>query len=203
MTHVISAFLGISRAALVVLLALALPAFAEEAQSDKTESGGRAVAAEVEAVVTAIDLKTREVSLRTPSGFVITLVAPERVIKLEDVKVGDRLVGSFYAAIEAELRAPTETELAEPWKVLEESAISGDTAQPGVEAARLVRAVVTIEGVNKETGIVVVKDSRGRTHFISGVDPQKLNGVSVGQTAVIVFTEAMALTLEKQGQPAK
>lgn len=197
MDNLLRLFTRVSGAGLLLLAALALPVTAEEAQKP-TETGGRAVAMEIEAEVTAIDLKTREVSLRLPSNFVVTVVAPEKVIKLEDVSVGDRLVGTFFAALEAEVRTPTAEETAEPWKVLEEESVSDEGAQPGIDSARLVRAVVTIEGMNRESGVVVVKDSRGKLHMIGDVAPEKMTGVAIGQTAVIVFTEALALTLEKK-----
>lgn len=185
---------------LLSLVALALPTVAEEAQKGTTEEAGRAVAVQLEAEVAAIDLTTREVSLKTADGFLTTVVAPEKVIKLEELSVGDRLVGTFFAALEAELRAPTAAELAEPWVEVREGAVSNDGTTPGVDAARMVRAVVTIEGVNPDGGVVFFKDSRGKTHFVGGVEPEKMKSVSAGQQVVIVFTEAMALTLEKQSK---
>lgn len=185
-------------ASVLSMLALVLPALADEAPTGSTEQTGRAVAVQVTAEVTAIDLQTREVSLKTPEGFLMTVTAPEKVIKLEELSVGDRLVGTFVAALEADLRAPTEAELAEPWVEIEEAAVSKDGAAPGVDAARMVRAVVTIEGMNPDAGVVVLKDSRGKSHFVEGVESQKLQGVSVGQKLVVVFTQAMALTLEKK-----
>jgi hypothetical protein len=183
---------------LLASMLLALPLFAAEAPQAQDQKRGRAAAIQVEAVVTAIDLKTREVSLRTANGEEFTVTAPGVVIKLEDLRVGDRVVGSLFAAIEAEIRKPTAAELAEPWVVVSEGNVSKDAAAPGIDAARTVRAVVTIEGMNRETGVVTLKDSRGKLHFIGNVDPEKMTGVSIGQTAVVVFTEAMALTLQKQ-----
>jgi hypothetical protein len=190
-------------AGLIALLTLTLPLVAQAASEEKVNpSGGRAVAMQIEAEVTAIDLKTREVTLRGPLGIETTLVAPEKVIKLEDVKVGDHLVGTYIAALEGEVRVPTAEELADPWQVQEGKSVTKDATNPGVEAARIVRAVVTIEGVEPTKGVVAVMDSRGKKHVITGVDPAKLSGVTVGQKAVIVFSEGLALTLQKQVDPA-
>ena len=192
-----------TRIGLIAMLVLIPPMLAQAATEEKAETGGRAVALQMAAEVTAIDLQTREVTLRGSNGFETTLVAPEKVIKLEDVSVGDRLVGTYFAALEGEVRVPTAAELAEPWLVQEGDSVSADTANPGVDATRVIRAVVTIEQMNPETGVVTVKDSRGKEHVIGGVEPAKMVGVKVGQKAVIVFTEAMALTLEKQAKPAQ
>jgi hypothetical protein len=192
-----------TRAVAVALLALTLPILAQAEPEKTPETNGRAMAVEIEAEATAIDLTTREVTLRGPNGYETTLVAPEKVIKLEDVSVGDRVVGTFFAALEGEVRTPTAEELAEPWMVMEGKSVSSDAANPGIDTARVIRAVVTIEALNPETGVVGVKDSRGKEHTIGDVEAAKMAGVKIGQTAVVVFTEAMALTLEKVAKPAQ
>jgi hypothetical protein len=199
----IKSLLRITRTGPVVLLALTLPVLAQAAHHEKAETNGRAVAVEIEAEVTAIDLKSREVTLRGPDGVETTLHTPEKVIKLEDVSVGDRVVGTFFAALEGEVRTPTAEELAEPWVEMEGKAVSADAAHPGVESARVIRAVVTIEALDPEARTVVIKDSRGKVHLIGDVEPEKMVGVKVGQNAVVVFTQAMALTLEKKAKPAQ
>ena len=97
---------------------------------ETAETKGRAVAVEIEAEVTAIDLKTREVTLRGPDGVETTFHAPEKLVKLEDVSVGDRVVGTFFAALEGEMRTPTAEELAEPWVEMQGKSVSADAATP-------------------------------------------------------------------------
>ena len=201
--------LASAHSGLIVMLVLTLPIMAQAAHHEApaaeakagTEPSARAVAVQLEAVVTAIDLETREVSLEGPTGDIITVTASETITKLEDVSIGDRLVVTYLAALEGEVREPTEEERAEPWLVLEESGASDDPDLPGVAGARIIRAVVTIEGMNREFGVVTVKDSRGKVHMIGDVEPEKMEGVSLGQTLVLVYTEAMAMSLEKQ-EPA-
>ena len=203
MSKMTKSLVHMTRAGLVALVALTLPMFVQ-AEAEKTaETKGRAVAVEMEAEVTAIDMKTREVTLRGPDGVETTFHAPEKLVKLEDVSVGDRVVGTFFAALEGEVRTPTADELAEPWVEMQGKSVSAEAAYPGVESARVIRAVVTIEELNAEAGTVVIKDSRGKVHMIGDVEPEKMAGVKVGQTAVVVFTQAMALTLEKKAQAAQ
>ncbi|NQX87615.1 MAG: hypothetical protein HRT77_03020 [Halioglobus sp.] len=163
----------------------------------KNEDGGRAVAAELVAVVTAIDPETRELSLQGPNGETVTITVREDSIRLEDVNVGDRLRVTYLAALEGELRKPTADELAEPWLLLEETGASDDPRQPGVAGARMIRAVVTIEGMNRELGTATVKDSRGKLHTIGDIEPEKFDGITLGQTVVLFYTEALAITLQK------
>lgn len=177
-------------------LGLAAPALAE--QSAPVDGGARAMAMELVAVVTDVDLETRQVSLQGPTGNIVTLHANEQVVKLEDVSVGDELVVTYLAALEGEIREPTEEELAEPWVVLEEGVISEDATHPGAAGARAVRAVVTIEGLNRALGTVTVMDARGKLHLIADVEPEKIENAQIGQTAVLVFTEALVLSLQKR-----
>jgi hypothetical protein len=157
-------------------LVLLLPV-AAQAQSPAEDDDIRAMAVTVEAVVTEIDKETRQVSL-------------------DNINIGDRLVATYVAALEGEVREPTAEELAEPWVVVEDAARSADPDAPAVGGARMIRAVCTIEGMNRLLGTVVIKDPRGKVHVIADVEAEKMEGVTLGQTVVMVFTEALALSLE-------
>jgi hypothetical protein len=178
-----------------LLMAFSVSIMAEEADT-ASEGGARAMAMTVEAVVTDVDLETRHVTLQGPGGDVFTLTAPESASRLDEVKVGDRLVATYLAGLEGELREPTEEELAEPWVVVKEAGVADDENHPGVGAARVIRAVCTIEGLNRILGTVVIKDPRGKVHVIGDVEPEKMEGVTLGQTLVVVYAEALALSLE-------
>jgi len=62
--------------------------------------------------------------------------------------------------------------------------------------ARLVRAVCTIEAMDS-AGNVVIKDARGRMHTIGGVELDKLDNVRLGDSVVVVFTEALVMSLKE------
>jgi hypothetical protein len=186
-------------ALVAALLPMTVQADNHESVSSPEEAGTvRAIAVTMEAEVVAIDLETREVSLKSADGNIVTLHSPERVVKLEDISLGDMVVTRYFAALEGEVREPTAEEQAEPWVVLEEEAVSAEGEPAAIGGARIVRAVCTIEGMNRELGIVTIKDSRGKVHMIGDVEPEKMAGVTLGQTVVIVYAEAMALTLEKK-----
>jgi hypothetical protein len=44
----------------------------------------------------------------------------------------------------------------------------------------------------------MLKDPDGDFHIIDDIDPAKMEGVSLGDTIIVTFTEAFALNLEKQ-----
>ncbi|RLA43128.1 MAG: hypothetical protein DRR04_04925 [Gammaproteobacteria bacterium] len=203
MTKIMKTMTNTIPTCLLALMVLALSMATQAEQHEEKEATGRAVVATMEAVVTDINLETRQVTLKGPQGNNVTLTAREKVIKLEDVKVGDILVATYTAAIEGELRAPTEDELANPWVVVEEGGVSEEGAAPAIGAARVIRAVCTIEGMNRALGAVTIKDPNGKLHVIGGVEPEKMEGVTLGQTVVIVYAEALALTLKQKAGAAQ
>ncbi|QFU75975.1 hypothetical protein EY643_10040 [Halioglobus maricola] len=182
----------------IALAAFCLPALAQEtpASEEAGDANVRASIVQTEAVITGIDLENRQVTLKGPMGNTTTVHAKEELVDLEDVTVGDKLVLTYLSALEGELREPTEEEMANPWVVLEDSGEGVVDGEPVAGGARLVRAVCTIEGMNRLLGTVTLLDPNGRAHLLEGVEPEKMSGVELGQTVVVVYREALALTLE-------
>ena len=73
---------------------------------------------------------------------------------------------------------------------------ASDAEMTAAGAARLVRAVCTIEAMDRN-GNVMIKDARGRMHTVGGVEMSKLDDVRLGDTVVVVFTEALVLSLKE------
>ena len=192
----LNTFLIATRAALLALL-IALPLSVRADSHEKQTPAGLAMAMTIEAEVVDVDPEFRQVTLKGPMGNVVTVTAGKEVTNFKDIKVGDTLVASYLAALEGELREPTAEELENPWVVVEDSATSEEGDPAAVGKARLIRAVCTIEGMNRALGTVTVKDPRGKLHMIGDVEPEKMEGVSLGQTVVLVYTEALAVSLEK------
>ena len=46
-------------------------------------------------------------------------------------------------------------------------------------------------------GKVMIQDARGRMHTVGGVETEKLDNVRLGDTVVVVFTEALVLSLKE------
>ena len=159
-------------------------------------SGARAIVAEVEGEVIAVDMGTREVVVRGPAGNFVTQTAREHGVDLSKIVPGDTIIADYVASVEAEVRAPTEEE-ANPWVVLGEMGRTADESEmTAAGAARLIRAVCTIEAMDRN-GNVMIKDARGRMHTVGGVEMAKLDNVRLGDTVVVVFTEALVLSLKE------
>ncbi len=159
--------------------------------------GTRAVIATIEAEIVAIDPETKEVTLLGPQGRHVTVIAQEKIVKLSDLSVGDRVAAEYLASLHGEVRDPTEEEIANPWVVMADGVVDDNPAHPAVGAARQIRAVCSIEAMDPAAGFVMIKDSRGKMHTIGGVPAEKFEGVELGEMMVVVYTEALAIALEK------
>ncbi len=180
----------------------ALPLAAGLAQAEHHEEalpayGERAMAIEVDAEVISVDMETRELVLQLPTGEQVTTVVSPAVQRLNEVAAGDVLVVTYLAALAAELREPTEEELANPWVEGVEAGIAGAEQAPGGAVIDAVRAVCTIEGMNRLLGTVMILDSRGKTHVIGDVSPERIESLRIGQSVVMTFTQALAVGIEK------
>lgn len=159
--------------------------------------GERMVAKQVTAQITAIDRDTRDITLEGPLGNTITLAAGDAVTRFDEFAVGDLVQATYAESISGELRAPTEAELETPWVELDGSALADTDMLPAAGVGRIVRAVCTIEGLNRATGSVTVLDPRGLYHVIPDVDPINIEKLSIGAPIIITYSQAVALSLEK------
>ncbi len=190
-------------AAATITVCLSAPALAQYTAPVTQVSGARAdgvriATAVVVAEIVDINLETREVTLRDDQGNDVTIVAPEKVTRLEDHSVGDLLVVEYLNSIAGEMREPTEDELRNPWVEVSDTVQSTDVTHPAIGKARQFRSVATIIELNREARTAVIEDARGRTHTIREVKPEKFEGVAVGDRGVVVFTEAVAIAVQRQ-----
>jgi hypothetical protein len=183
-----------------VLLALPVAQADEHAGAD---ADARVMAISVEAEVTAVDHPNREVTLRGPTGELTTVTAGDQIERFEDFAVGDIVSATYIASLEGELREPTADEIAEPWIELDAAAKADLDMDPGAIVGRVIQAVCTIEGLNRVTGTVMVKDPRGKFHVIGDVEPEKMEGVTLGSTLVLTYSEAVAVALVKKDAAAE
>jgi len=179
-------------------LALSLTALAEEAKKPKTTPAvGEEVYVHVTATIEALNLETREVTLKGPLGNVETLVASPDIKRLAEFKVGDAIEVEYYAAIAAELRAPTEAEKATPLAVVEDKGKAGADSAPAAGGFRILKAVVTIEGLDRPSSTATIKGPRGNIATVKVKDPAVFTSMKIGDSAIIVYTEALAVKLAK------
>ncbi len=182
-----SAFLG---------LCLAVTSFAQDNKSLEL-TRGEALLVSVTAKVEALDLETREVTLKGPLGNVVTLVADQRVKRFNEIKVGDEVTADYYVALLAELREPTAEEKKTPLTVLETKAKAPPGTSPAAGGLRMFKVVATVEGLDRPTRSVTLKGPRGKYITVRARDLEILHKLRLGDTILVTYAEALAISLEK------
>jgi hypothetical protein len=174
---------------------LALPLMAED--NHGTLGRQDQILLTVSGTITDIDYTNREVTLKGPQGRVETFAVGEQVKRLDEAKVGDKVSLDYYLGFDAELRKPTSDEKKNPIQVIEAAGKAGKDESPAAGGLRRIKAVVTIEGLDRPTQTVTVKGPLGRYFVARVADPSRLEKAHIGDTVVITFTEAAAISLNK------
>ena len=161
-----------------------------------------AMHATLSAEVTAIDLDKREVTLKGPQGNEVTLTAGDAVKRLDEVKVGDFVRVDYLVSVAAELRPPTAEEAEHPLVIMDAAGRASADSAPAGGVARQFKVVTTIEALDRRDETVTVKGPLG--HYLTArvADPDNLTKVHIGDTIVIVYTEALAVSLDKVDKKA-
>jgi Cu/Ag efflux protein CusF len=186
------------RLASAVVLAVLGSATLLSGQAQTNFSKRRAQEVSVTATVTAIDYTTREVTLKGPLGNVVTFTVDKQVQRLNEIKVGDNVTAEYYVSLAADVRLPSAEEKANPVKVLEETAKAPEGTSPAAGALRVMRVLVTIEGLDRPTRSITVAGPKGNLVTVQVEDVSALSKVRLGDQMVVTYTEAIAVSLEKQ-----
>lgn len=184
-------------------LTLALAVFAQETKltAPKPLSAERTILVTVTAKVEAIDQAKREVTLKGPLGNVVTFVVDERVKRLNEVKVGDEVTADYYVSLAGELRAPTEDEKKNPLTILAGAARAPKGTAPAGGGLRAFKVVATVIGLDLPTQSVTLEGPLGNSGTIRAEKVENLKQLRLGDTVVVTYTEALAISLQK-AQPA-
>lgn len=183
---------------------MALNAVAQETKqaAAKPLTAERAVLVTVTAKVTAVDLAKREVTLKGPLGNVVTFVVDKRVKRLNEFSVGDDVTADYYISLAGELRAPTEEEKKNPVTILAGAARAPKDTAPAGGALRAFKVVATVIGLDLPTQSVTLQGPMGNSGTIRAENPENLKQLRLGDTIVVTYTEALAVSLEK-AKPAR
>jgi hypothetical protein len=109
----------------------------------------------------------------------------------------------YYVGVVAELRKPTPQEEQTPLVVLEETGRAPASSAPAGAGGRRIKAICTIEGLDRPTETITVKGPAGRLWTARVADPANLMKMRIGETIVVTLTEAAVVSLEKESAKAK
>jgi Cu/Ag efflux protein CusF len=152
------------------------------------------------AVVQAIDLNTREVTLKGENGRVFSFIAGDQVKNLSQVRVGDTVKVAYTESIAIEVKrvdggTPDVT-----------VAATGASAAPGEKpagnVARTVTASAQIIAIDRTANQVTLRGPSGNERVVQVRDPKNLDNVQVGDMVYATYTESLGISVEEVA-PAK
>jgi hypothetical protein len=155
--------------------------------------------ATLQAKITAINPKTRAVTLAGASGDKVTLIAGPAV-RLELLKVGDRVNVQYYRSVAFLVKPPAGGN----GTPVSDDQITQLTAQPvqapGGVGIRLTKVSGTVVGIDMAVHRVdLVNPSGGGIYSIDVTDPTRiamLGSLKVGDTITAVISQAVAVSIE-------
>ena len=150
--------------------------------------------------ITDIDYGARELTLKTSEGQLQTFRVDQDVQRFSEAKLGDQMSVSYYYGFTAEVRPPTAEERENPLVILQSTGRAGPGEAPSGSNTRQIRAVVTIEGLDRADQTITVKGPRGKYYMARVNDPSRFDDVHIGDTIVMTFTEAEAVSLTPAGK---
>ena len=170
------------------------------AQEPAAAPQGEAVmeARSVSATVKSVDQATRQVVLTTEDGQETSFVASEEVRNLPQLKAGDTVTVTYAEALAYEVKKGG-TAVAAVTEVVGGRAEPG--AKPAGALAQQTTLTVLITAIDKAVPSVTFKAANGETRTIKVLRPEKLEGVAVGDTVEVTYTEAIAVKVTET--PAK
>jgi antitoxin (DNA-binding transcriptional repressor) of toxin-antitoxin stability system len=177
----------------------AAAATADKAPAPKPKSKRTAVTKErtttVTATVQALDLKKRVVTLKGPKGNIFDITVGPQAKNLDQVKVGDEVVITYYESIAYRLLKPGEATVPTTQTDVVETAKKG--AKPAGVAGSQTTLTATIEALDLKAQTATLKRPDGKSFTVKAQDPKNLEAVKVGDEVVITYTEALAISVEK------
>lgn len=189
--------LGVIGMVLVVTAAAASAAVAQTVQTQVQAGDGALEAAElIEFAVTVekVDVATREVTIRHDEGQSETIRVGDEVQRLDEVRPGDRVEIAIYRSLTVSLDKIEGGEASASAAGLDVRTEPGEL--PGGVATRQVTLVAKVTAVDQEASSVSLTGPAGRTAVLE-VDPEVLAKVAVGDLVSAVYTEALAVALER------
>ncbi len=183
----------------MLILALFLSVFQGNAQVNQGEKPSKEkwnlVAAQGR--VMEIDKTEREVTVMGPKGNLVTITVGDEVKRFDEITVDDVISFEYYTYVLAEFRQPTPEELETPLVLIAEGGKAPEGMDPAAALGAVVKAVVTVEVINRPEMIVTVKGPRGNYVSIEVEDVSMLEQLNAGEVVILTYAEAMVLSLEK------
>lgn len=186
-----------------IALAISVGAFAQPSEptvSSSTvftptdERQGQVVT--MEATVTKVDQKTRDITLRGPKGKEIAVKAGPDVKNLAQLEVGDTVTLKYLRAAALEILPADSAPLGKQEQG--DSMTAGAGEKPGAVAGHSVSITAKLTAIDMKNHTVTLAGADGKPHVIEVKDPKlqaRMANLKVGELVRITYAEALGITV--------
>ena len=183
---------------LMLAAALILPLSAwsgDEQQAAEKPSISATETVQLSAVVEAIDLETRQVTLRGPEGNSRMITVREDARNLDQVNPGDTVNVEYMQNLTIEVFANDGMKPGAGSLSAVQRAKEGE--MPGMAAMDTSIVTATVEAIDIEANTFKLKWPEGVVNEYVARDPENLKKADVGDLVVVTYTEAIAIVVEQ------
>jgi Cu/Ag efflux protein CusF len=181
---------------LAIAATTALPAAAQTGAVAVSSTPGKVQVADtikVSATITAIDAKTRDVTLKTTEGKEAVVTAGPEVKNFAQLKVGDRVEMQYVEALTLELKKGGGLVVQRTDKAGAAAAKPGE--KPAGAVGREVTVVADVVGVDAATQTITLRGPQ-RTVDLRVRDPEQFKRIAKGDQVEATFVQAVAIAVE-------
>ena len=189
---------------LLALSCAALPALAQMAPQESSATmsqpgqAAKMTTVRASALITALDKKTRTLTLKNSSGQSFDIVAGPEVRNFDQIVVGDTVNVEYVKALSFELKKAGTADATEP-SVAAATARAEPGQKPAGAAAGSVTVIAEVVDVNSEQKTITLKGPKGNFVELDVKNPDQFKVVKKGDKVMVTYSEAVAIVVE----PAK
>ena len=181
---------------LAIAATTSLPAAAQTGAMAVSSAPGKVAVADtikVSATITAIDAKTRDVTLKTTEGKEAVVTAGPEVKNFAQLKVGDKVDMQYVEALTLELKKGGGLVVQRTDKAGAAAAKPGE--KPAGAVGREVTVVADVVGVDAATQTITLRGPQ-RTVDLRVRDPEQFKRIAKGDQVEATFVQAVAIAVE-------
>jgi hypothetical protein len=181
---------------LAIAATTALPVAAQTGAVAVSSTPGKVQVADtikVSATITAIDAKTRDVTLKTTEGKEAVVTAGPEVKNFAQLKVGDKVDMQYVEALTLELKKGGGLVVQRTDKAGTVAAKPGE--KPAGAVGREVTVVADVVGVDAATQTITLRGPQ-RTVDLRVRDPEQFKRIAKGDQVEATFVQAVAIAVE-------
>ena len=181
---------GIKTLVTAVLIGLV---FVINAKAQDTQGVTIVASVTATATVKKINQKSREVTIKTDDGKEYSFVASSDVKNLAQVKKGDKITVVYAESVAYQVRKHGDAAL----ETTDVAVVAQPGAKPAGAVAQQVMLSVKVTAIDKSAPSITFMGPKGNTKTIKVKDPQKLQGIQVGDVVDLTYTEAIAIKVDE------